>query len=179
MKFVAEIRAAAIRHQVPFTLLCEQVRQESNFNPLAVSHCGARGLLQIMPATGAELGLKEHEFFDVEKNLNAGALYMHRMHRAVQNFIVTLRNAQDLCTEGDYWLLALASYNGGLGYVIKAMNLCKVMGISINWENVATFLKDERCTVRGRRPDHRQIIHYVETIWSHYRDTVQAGGMNG
>ena len=53
-----------------------QVRQESNFNPKAVSPCGAKGLLQLMPATGRELGIKkESQLFYPEANLIAGITY--------------------------------------------------------------------------------------------------------
>ena len=76
----------------PFDLLAEQkanqygvdpavvkavIRQESSGNPLAVSvptrYGHARGLMQLIPATGARFGLKTPEdFFDPEKNIDAG-----------------------------------------------------------------------------------------------------------
>lgn len=170
-RFEKEIRAAAEKNQIPFELLYAQVGQESSFNPLAVSKCGARGLLQLMPATGAEMGLKEHEFFDVEKNLFAGAAYLRRQHRAVRNFITTLKNVNNTCMEDDYWMFALASYNGGLGYTLKAINLCIQEGLSIRWQNVEHLYSDERCQVRGKRPDHKQITDYVRKIITNYKNT--------
>lgn len=169
MKFETEIRAAAEKNQIPFELLYAQVGQESSFNPLAVSKCGARGLLQLMPLTGKEMGLQEHEFFDVEKNLDAGAFYLRRQYRAVKNFITTLKNINNTCMEDDYWMFALASYNGGLGYTLKALNLCIQEGLSIRWANAERFYSDECCQVRGRHPDHKQITDYVSKIWTDYR----------
>ncbi|MDP3012687.1 MAG: transglycosylase SLT domain-containing protein [Candidatus Subteraquimicrobiales bacterium] len=168
-KFEKEIRTAAEKNQIPFELLYALVGQESSYNPLATSKCGARGLMQLMPATGAEMGLKEHEFFDVEKNLDAGAAYLRRQYRAAKNFITTLKNVTNACVENDYWMFALASYNGGLGYTLKSINICIQEGLSIRWENVAPFYSDERCVVRGKWPDHKQITDYVRKIMANYK----------
>jgi hypothetical protein len=170
MPFETEIKAAAEKHKVPYALLYEQVRQESNFKPLAVSHCGARGLLQIMPSTGLGLGLKEDEFFDVEKNLDAGARYLRSQYLSCKRMIETMpKGATNACTDGDYWMLGLASYNGGIGYTLKTINLCMIEGLSIRWENCEGFYADERCAVRGKRPDHKQITDYVRRIWTKYK----------
>ncbi|MBI5634878.1 MAG: transglycosylase SLT domain-containing protein [Nitrospirae bacterium] len=173
----ALIRAAAAKHSVPYELLYAQVKQESAFNPIAVSHCGARGLLQIMPATGTkDLGLKEADFFDPEKNLNAGALYLRRQYLGCKRFITALpKNAINECTEDDYWQLALAAYNGGMGYIFKAINILFYDKHPICWENLAPHLSDPREVVRGHDPDEKQMIDYVERIWADY---IKSGAMN-
>ncbi|MEE8282657.1 MAG: transglycosylase SLT domain-containing protein [candidate division NC10 bacterium] len=51
----AEIRAAAQRHGLSPSLLAAVVRAESGFDARAVSHAGAQGLGQLMPATAREL----------------------------------------------------------------------------------------------------------------------------
>lgn len=60
--------------------------EESAFDPRAVSSAGARGLLQLMPATGAEvarsLGLRDfsaERLFDPETNLRLGTVYLRRL----------------------------------------------------------------------------------------------------
>lgn len=63
---------AALRYGIRGALAIEQIRQESNFNPQAVSSAGARGIAQFMPATGKAYGLiSVTDFFDVRKSMEA------------------------------------------------------------------------------------------------------------
>jgi hypothetical protein len=70
------IFAAARRHGLNPRLVAAVVRAESDFDPSAVSNKGARGLMQLMPATGRRFGLSSRELFDPIKNLDAGARYL-------------------------------------------------------------------------------------------------------
>ncbi len=53
------------------------VKAESNYKPDAVSHAGARGLMQLMPATAEELGVKDS--FDPRQNLLGGSSYLKQL----------------------------------------------------------------------------------------------------
>jgi soluble lytic murein transglycosylase len=85
------------------------ILQESYYNPKARSGVGATGLMQIMPATGKELGKKLHGVFSVthledpETNIELGTYYISTLVRLFGN--------------NDY--LAVASYNAGQGNVAK------------------------------------------------------------
>uniref|UniRef100_B8DMU3 Lytic transglycosylase catalytic n=1 Tax=Nitratidesulfovibrio vulgaris (strain DSM 19637 / Miyazaki F) TaxID=883 RepID=B8DMU3_NITV9 len=79
-------------------LIAAVVRAESGFNVGAVSPKGARGPMQIMPATGQELGLDDP--FDPQANVEAGSRYLR----------------QQLDRFGSLEL-ALAAYNAGPGNV--------------------------------------------------------------
>lgn len=74
--YEAEIAAAIIRAQkiypVPAALVRAVIRQESTFNAKALSPAGARGLMQVMPANAARLGVTPDELWEPEKNVRAG-----------------------------------------------------------------------------------------------------------
>lgn len=81
-------------------LLVRQAKQESGFNPYAVSKAGAQGTFQLMPATATELGVTDP--FDVDQNISGGIRYMGQQ----------LQRFNDPA-------LALAAYNAGPTRVAK------------------------------------------------------------
>jgi soluble lytic murein transglycosylase-like protein len=72
----AEILAAARRFQVNPALVAAVTRVESGFRPKARSHKGARGLMQLMPATAARFGVAVDELHRPERNIEAGTRYL-------------------------------------------------------------------------------------------------------
>lgn len=75
------IHAAARRHQLNPTLVAAMVRQESGFDPSAVSPRGALGLLQLMPETAQRFGIDAEDLHDPARNLEAGARYLAWLSR--------------------------------------------------------------------------------------------------
>ncbi len=59
-------------HHVPAALVKAVITQESSWNPRAVSRAGALGLMQLLPATAAKVGVSREELFDPAKNILAG-----------------------------------------------------------------------------------------------------------
>lgn len=94
---------AGARYGVRPELLIAQLRQESRFNPKAVSPAGARGIAQFMPATWKEYG-GGADPFDPAAGIDAQARYMRDLLRQF----------------GGNEALALAAYNAGPGRVRKA-----------------------------------------------------------
>jgi soluble lytic murein transglycosylase-like protein len=87
------------RHGVDPKLVHAVIRQESNYDWLAISHKGARGLMQLMPGTANRFGVKD--IFDPAENVEGGVKYLrHLLDRY----------------DGDS-SLALAAYNAGEGAV--------------------------------------------------------------
>ncbi len=67
---------AARKHEMNPELVVAVVRAESAFDARAVSNKGARGLMQLMPATGRRFGLRTAELYDPAKNVDAGVRYL-------------------------------------------------------------------------------------------------------
>ena len=89
------IQSAAAIYELDEKLVRAVVRAESGFNPRAVSRVGAQGLMQLMPATAAEMEVRDP--FDPAENLAGGVRYLKWM---LQRFDGRLE-------------LALAAYNAG------------------------------------------------------------------
>lgn len=90
------IRAAAERHGLAPELVESVIRVESNFEARAVSPKGARGLMQLMPATAAKLGVRN--VFDGRQNIEGGVRHLRYL---VDRYDGNLA-------------LALAAYNAGV-----------------------------------------------------------------
>ena len=89
------IRKHAKAHNLPPELISAVMRVESCYDRRAVSRSGARGLMQLMPATAMQLGVNDS--FDPEQNIEAGVRYL----------------AQMLARFGNKLDLGLAAYNAG------------------------------------------------------------------
>ena len=89
------LSAAGHEHNLDVELLASVVQAESGGNPHARSRAGARGLMQLMPATAAEHGVTDSD--QPEQNVHGGAAYLDEL----------------LTRYRDNLTLALAAYNAG------------------------------------------------------------------
>ncbi|MCX5749672.1 MAG: transglycosylase SLT domain-containing protein [Candidatus Saganbacteria bacterium] len=111
--FKSQVFAVAEKYGVDPYLVFALIREESRFNPRAVSRSSARGLAQIMPRTGrgiaTRLYLRPYRtkyLFNPNLNIKMGVYYLSQLLKRFG---------------GDKYL-ALASYNGGAGNVDKWLN---------------------------------------------------------
>lgn len=95
------IKKASEKYSINPELLRAVIKQESNYNPFAVSSSGAQGLMQLMPDTADALGIENP--WDISQNIDGGARYLKEQLDA---FSGDLR-------------LALAAYNAGPGSIAK------------------------------------------------------------
>lgn len=98
------LRARARPHRLDPYLLAGLIRQESEFNPRARSRAGARGLMQIMPATGRQLARRLGVVGYSLKGLNAPDLSLRLGSRYLRDLFDRFDNGT---------VLALAAYNAG------------------------------------------------------------------
>jgi soluble lytic murein transglycosylase-like protein len=68
------VREVATKHQLDPDFVASVIKAESGFNPHAVSPKGARGLMQLMPQTATQLGVKDA--FDPQANVEAGTAHL-------------------------------------------------------------------------------------------------------
>lgn len=95
---------SSLKYRIDPLLIYAQMHQESAFRQRAISHKGASGLMQLMPATARRFGVTN--IFDPRQNIDAGVRYMRwLMDKFGQNLE-----------------LALAGYNAGEGAVMKFGN---------------------------------------------------------
>jgi len=110
------LREACERYRIPFAFARAIAAAESNFNPAAVSHAGAQGLMQLMPATAVSMYVDDA--FDPRENIHGGVRYL----RVLTNLF-----------DGDL-VKVIAAYNAGPDAVRKANGVPRI-------EETQTYVK--------------------------------------
>lgn len=175
-KFDGIIKTHAKKIGWDWRLLASQIYQESRFKPKTESWAGAKGLMQMMPATMASLGIKN--IHDPQESIRGGVAYLKKLQKSFTSIPDSVQRIK----------FALASYNCGLYHVIDAQNLAKLRGLDPKkWDdNVEKMILElsypknynldvvKYGYVRGIEP-----YTYVEQIferYEHYRNFIESDG---
>ncbi len=157
------VKKHAATYEFPWTLICSLMFQESSFRPDAVSWSGAQGLMQLMPATAGEVGVKDP--FDPDESIRGGTYYLKKQYDRVPAEVNTVNRT----------CFALASYNGGYGHLIDARKLATQLGRDPNvWvgnvDHAYSLLSEDYYAKRAKYGYCRspEIIGYVRKIMSRY-----------
>ena len=110
------VRKYSDHYGFDWRLVTAQMYQESKFNPKAKSHIGARGLMQLMPRTAKEMGVKD--ISDPASSIRGGVKYLDWLRD---------RFDADLTISDRLWF-TLAAYNAGAGHVQDARRLAGQLG---------------------------------------------------
>lgn len=171
VKPYADIHAE--KWELPLALIIAIIHTESSFNPLAVSHIPAYGLMQIVPNSA---GIDVNEFlnkkrepmetdilFQSDQNIRAGSAYLH---------ILDSRYLRKITNQESRLYCVIAAYNTGVGNVSRAFNDGKSRRLS----------SDVLAAINGMAPEQvyeqlvkalpyeetRRYLKKVRTRMSHY-----------
>jgi len=121
--FKSDINQAALKYGIDPAFVRAVIHAESHFNPKAISKTGAQGLMQLMPATARELGVKNS--LSAQQNIKGGVKHLARLLKKYKG-----NNA-----------LASAAYNAGEGAVKRYGGLLPYQETQVYVERVGILHK--------------------------------------
>lgn len=145
-KYQPIIQSTADDYGFDWRFIAAQIYQESHFNPMAKSHAGAYGLMQLTEKTAAQFGI--NDIYDPEENIRAGVRHLRYLYDYFRE------------AEGeDRLYLALAAYNIGQGHLMDARRLAERQQLDPDkWSSVSETL-----------PLLRQSKYYKQSIYGFCR----------
>jgi membrane-bound lytic murein transglycosylase MltF len=148
---VALFRQYAARYDIDYLLVMAQAYQESQLNQQAKSRVGAVGIMQLMPATGKDMGVGD--IHELEPNIHAGVKYIR--------FMIDRYYAKEPMDRLNKGLFAFASYNAGPGRVQQLREAAKKRGLDPNvWFDNVELIAAEKIG--------RETVQYVSNIYKYY-----------
>jgi membrane-bound lytic murein transglycosylase MltF len=158
-RMIAKYSAAA---GLDWRLVAALIYEESSFEEKAVSAAGARGLMQLMPAASAAVGVAN--ITRPEANIQAGVLYLRRLSDQFHE-----------APPKDRAAMTLAAYLLGPGHVVDAQDLARELGLNPrSWrrglEETLPLLEDQRFYGRTRLgfAHGRQAVEYANRVLERY-----------
>jgi membrane-bound lytic murein transglycosylase MltF len=139
------------RYQFDYLMMTAQGFQESGLNQQAKSQVGAIGIMQIMPATGKELGVGD--ITQTEANVHGGIKYMRRL--------IDVYFPDAHFDETNRTLFAFAAYNAGPGRIARLRKEAEAEGLDHDkWFNNVELIAAKRVG--------QETVGYVRNIYKYY-----------
>jgi membrane-bound lytic murein transglycosylase F len=179
-KYGSTIHKYAQQYEVDWRLVMAVMKVESRFNHSAESYRGAKGFMQIMPATQSELadrmGIDSVEFEDPHGNIRGGIYYLSTLYKQYRN--------QGLSEENQL-RFTLAAYNAGPGRIFDAQKLAEYVNddpkewksiknslslLSKKYSSLHRYVWEERKPTSGYFKGWKQTSNYVESVLNYYSD---------
>jgi membrane-bound lytic murein transglycosylase MltF len=151
LTLVQYFRKYSDQYDVDWLLMAAQGYQESQLDQSVKSRVGAIGVMQVMPATGKELGVGD--ITEAEANIHAGIKYMRWM--------IDQYYGKEPMTKLDKALFAFASYNAGAGRISQLRKEAAKRGLDPNvWFHNVEYVAAEK--IGG------ETVTYVANIYKYY-----------
>jgi membrane-bound lytic murein transglycosylase MltF len=139
------------KYDLDYLFIMAQGYQESQLDQAARSQVGAVGIMQVMPATGKDMGVGD--IHQLEPNIHAGVKYIR--------FMVDRYYADEPMDKIDKALFAFASYNAGPARVAELRRAAAKRGLDPNvWFNNVEVIASEKIG--------RETVQYVSNIYKYY-----------
>jgi len=131
-KYLPYVRIYSKRYSISKSLILAIIKTESDFNPYAISYVPAFGLMQIVPTTAGVEGFEraygykripnKNFLFVPKNNINIGTAYLNLLY---YKYLSKIKNP----LSREYMMIA--SYNSGIGNVLKVFSIRKDRAIAI------------------------------------------------
>ncbi len=150
-ELMALFQKYSAQYNMDWILMMAQGYQESRLDHTVKSSVGAIGVMQVMPATGKEMGVGD--IARLEPNVHAGIKYIRR--------VVDLYYKDEPMNDLDKALFAFASYNAGPSRIKGLRKDARARGLNANvWFNNVEIVVAEKIG--------RETVQYVSNIYKYY-----------
>ncbi len=144
-------RKYAKQYELDPLMLMAQAYQESRLREKAKSHVGARGIMQLMPATAREMNVGS--IHNTDSNIHAGVKY----HKLLKDRYFN----DEAIDNADRTLFIFAGYNAGPNRINKFRKLAKKRGLNPNkWFDNVELIAAEKIG--------RETVQYIQNIYNYY-----------
>lgn len=178
-KYGNTIKKYSEDYGIDWRLVVAVMKVESQFNHKAESHRGAKGLMQIMPATQSEIaekiGIGSSVIDGPRGNIRGGIFYLAKLYKQY--------GEQGLDKENQL-KMTLAAYNAGPGRIFDAQKMAQYVNdnpkewksiknslslLSRKYSSLHRFVWEEKRPTNGYFTGWKQTSNYVESVLSQYK----------